>query len=294
MAAFVAVGSAASSLRGAQVGDGKVSEPVCARKVTRAAGVVMIVGATSSPRMRRMQTRVPKVSGFSTKVTKSKIGKSLDIADEFFANSVITQFKEMSVAKSGVYDMQCTEGNYKGAAFEKRSAALSAAFRATQKSPAAKAFEKFEIRKLAVAAAHDCDHEEYMFINYPKLAAAYVMGMTEAKSTCQRYATPETIEEEFMAAALDKVNKARGCPGGVYSASCIEGNAKGAAEAARLNALGVAYRATMKSASQAEGARFASKKFARDYFGHGCDHEEKIFNTYPAVAAGMRSPAYGY
>mmetsp|Transcript_2296 Transcript_2296/g.6221 ORF Transcript_2296/g.6221 Transcript_2296/m.6221 type:complete len:294 (-) Transcript_2296:385-1266(-) len=293
MAAFVAVGSAASSLRGAQVGDAKY-EAVCARKAHKSSGLVMIIGATASPSMRRMQRRVPKVSGFSAKVTKGNIKKSMDVADEFFARSVVDQFKALSVAKTGVYDIQCTEGNYKGAAFEKRAAALSAQFRAKQKSVRAKAFERFENRKLAVAAAHACDHEEYMFLNYPKLAAAYVLGMTEAKRTCQRYATPETIEEEFMAAALDKVNKARGCPGGVYSSSCVEGNAKGAAEAARNFALGVAFRATLKSTSQAEGDKFASRKYARDLFAHGCDHEEKIFNNYPAVAAGMRSASYGY
>uniref|UniRef100_A0A7S0ZID6 R-phycoerythrin gamma chain, chloroplastic n=1 Tax=Timspurckia oligopyrenoides TaxID=708627 RepID=A0A7S0ZID6_9RHOD len=297
-AAFIGgVGSLGSTLNGAQVASAKYADgAICksSRNVQRSTvGIVMVSPSPASASMRRMQNKVPKMTGFSTKLVKKSAGKTLDKADEFFARSVTMQYKAYA-APYGTYTPQCTEGSVKGAAFEKRAMALSAAFRSKQKSPGQKAFEKFEMRKMAVIAAAGCDHEEKMFLKYPKLAKAYVLGSAEAMRTCQRYAVPETIAEEYMAAALDKVNKMRGAPNGVYSSSCVEGNAKGQAEQARVAALATAYRSAMKSTSQFEAEKFASSKYARDMFAHGCNHEEKIFNKYPAVAAGMRSVSYGY
>eukprot|EP00182_Erythrolobus_australicus_P003604 CAMPEP_0185841454 /NCGR_PEP_ID=MMETSP1353-20130828/17903_1 /TAXON_ID=1077150 /ORGANISM="Erythrolobus australicus, Strain CCMP3124" /LENGTH=296 /DNA_ID=CAMNT_0028540929 /DNA_START=152 /DNA_END=1042 /DNA_ORIENTATION=+ len=296
MAAFV------SSFSGAKVGARAefASEAVCARAPVRGSknALVMIQGnAKASVNMpAKASTRGRRTVAFNARVARNRQAAAgiISTADDFFARSVTMQYKAFA-CPTGVYTPQCTEGTYKGAAFEKRAMALSAAFRLKQRSPAAKAHALFENRRRAIIASeHECHYEESLFVRYPKLAAAFVLGKAEAMRTCSRYVQPETVEEEYMAAAVDKQMKMRGARGGVYSSSCVEGNQKGQAEQARVHGLAAAFRAAQKSPAQKSGERYAAAKYGRLQFAHGCEHEEQEFNKYPACAAAMRSTAYGY
>ncbi|KAA8495886.1 R-phycoerythrin gamma chain, chloroplastic [Porphyridium purpureum] len=290
MAAFV------SGFHGVQVGAPAENKLVC--RAAKPAQLTMLTGydSKSSPNFpNRAATRERRTVSFNARVArnKSQAKKILEKADEFFARSVTMQYKAFA-CPNGVYDIQCTEGTVKGAAYEKRAMAVSAAFRAKQASPAAKARALFENRRHAIIASHECQHEEDLFVRFPKLSAAYMMGKTEAMRTCSRYVVPDSLEEEYMAASVDRQMKERACPGGVYASSCVEGNAKGQAEQARVAALATAFRSAQKSASKTTAERYSSAAYGRDHFAHGCSYEESVFNTYPATAAAMRSKSYNY
>mmetsp|Transcript_9100 Transcript_9100/g.16372 ORF Transcript_9100/g.16372 Transcript_9100/m.16372 type:complete len:276 (-) Transcript_9100:93-920(-) len=230
---------------------------------------------------------------FSVRRVKKTAEKRVAAADAYFARSVTRQYKNTAVP-FGVYLPQCTEGTIKGMAEEKRSAALSREFRLKQRSPAMKAHALFENRKQAIIGAHNCSYEEKLVSKYPALAAAFVLGMTEASRACSRYVVPETVAEEYMASAVDKQMKMRAVKGGVYSLSCAEGVAKGQAEQARVSALGTAFRSAQKGASATTAERYNAAKYGRVFHGHGCEHEEQEFNKFPACAAAMRPSSYGY
>mmetsp|Transcript_10750 Transcript_10750/g.22850 ORF Transcript_10750/g.22850 Transcript_10750/m.22850 type:complete len:297 (-) Transcript_10750:157-1047(-) len=296
MAAFV------SGFSGAAVGSRREfgSDAVCSSRTVANAnskGIVMIQGnAKASVNMPgKAPTRGRRTVSFNARITRNRDAAAniVSKADDFFARSVTMQYKAFA-CPTGVYSVQCAEGSVKGAAHEKRAMSASAAYRLSQAPAAFKAHALFENRKHAIIASHGCQHEEDLFVRYPKLAAAYVMGQKEAARSCSRYVEPESIEEEFMAAAVDKQMKMRGAPFGVYSLSCAEANQKGQAEQARVAALAVAFRSTQKSESERTGERYAASKYARDHFGHGCEHEEQEFNKFPACGAAMRSSAYGY
>ncbi|KAA8495887.1 R-phycoerythrin gamma chain, chloroplastic [Porphyridium purpureum] len=273
MAAFV--GSAASAFTGASAVKANEKRSVCSLQMV-AMPQTGLVNSKFSARMAKK----------TAKQTKNKV-------DEYMARSVQRQYKQAAVA-TGVYGTQCTEGTVKGAAEASRSAALSRQFRIKQRSAFSKAHDLFEFRKHAIIAAAGCSYEEKMVTRFPKLAAAMVLGQTEMMRTCSRYVVPESVEEEYMAASVDKQMKRRGAPGGVYSLSCAEGVAKGQAEIARVSALGAAYRAASKSASAVTAERYNSMAYGRVHFAHGCSYEEQQFNKYPAAAAAMRSDSYGY
>jgi len=259
-----------------------VSGAAVSTRAARVTGPTMVLGTVATPRRGFMQ------------IAKNSAASSIDSADDYFAKSVVMQYKGMSCA-SGVYSVQCAEGSIGGAAEEKRIAALAAQFRERQMSPFQKASALFENRKRAIIAIdHDCDYEEKMMTTYPKLAAAFALGKAEAMRTCARYATPTSIEEEYMAVSVDNQMKARSCPGGVYSSSCQEGTYKGAAEWARVNGLATAFRTTQKTDLQATQERYDMAKFGRTQYGHGCSYEEALFETFPATAAAMRSKSYNY
>mmetsp|Transcript_10797 Transcript_10797/g.28897 ORF Transcript_10797/g.28897 Transcript_10797/m.28897 type:complete len:285 (-) Transcript_10797:849-1703(-) len=281
LAAFV--GSAASSFAGGAVGAKSENVAVAVAPAKRSAAVSMSV----YPQTGLVQSR------FRARAVVKTAAKRKDKVDEYFAASVTRQYKQMAVP-FGEYTTQCAEGAVRGQAEERRNAALSRQFRLKQRSPAAKAHALFENRKQALIAAHNCSAEEKLFVSYPKLAAAYVLGKAEAMRTCSRYVVPDSVAEEYMAAAVDKQMKMRGARGGVYSSSCVEGNQKGQAEQARVHGLAAAFRAAQKSPAQKSGERYAAAKYGRLQFAHGCEHEEQEFNKYPACAAAMRSTAYGY
>uniref|UniRef100_A0A6T6C3B5 Uncharacterized protein n=1 Tax=Compsopogon caeruleus TaxID=31354 RepID=A0A6T6C3B5_9RHOD len=260
-------------------------------KVEGAAVNVVKVGSSPSP-------LVAKLLGRRTTAISKKAGSLLTpteaAADAFFAQTVTRKFKEM-VNWTGVYDPQCTEGTAKGEAWDKRELAVSKQFRFKQRSAAQKAGDFFENRRLAIhMVGHICAAEEALLGKYPTLAASYIMGKTEANKTCNRYTTPDSVAEAYMAASIESQNKKRGAPFGVYLSSCVDGNAKGRAEAARVAAVNTAYRAGWKSPAQNARQRYELSAHGRNMLGHDCDYEEAIYNKYPAVAGAMRSSSYRY
>lgn len=213
-------------------------------------------------------------------------------ADNYMAMSVQKQYIAMT-QPSGVYTPHCTEGTTKGAAEFTRVRALNTAFRATQKAAGKKYFDMYEYRKAAIAADHICAVEEKQFCSMSKLAETYTISRAEAYGTCDRYATPETVEEAAMARYLDIQQKIKVNPSGVYNSSCNEGAAKEQAEDLRVATLGAAYRQGMKPANQILQEKYNQRKYGYTQT-HGCSYEDELVTKYPAVGAGFRSMAYGY
>lgn len=222
-----------------------------------------------------------------------KVCSAFPAADRYMAKCVSMQYK-MSAVPTGVYTVKCTEGTVKQQAEETRSAALSAQFRMKQRSVKQKFGDYTETRRKAIIAAMGCSYEEKLVDKYPAAARAVVMGSSEAKGTCVRYAMPSSPVEKYMAASVDKQYKFRAVPYGVYDVLCSDGNAKNVAEYKRVFSLSTRFRAMQMSKQAKEQAKFDSAKYARDYYGHGCTYEEKIFNQHPAVAASMRPDTARY
>lgn len=202
-------------------------------------------------------------------------------------------YKEKTMNVTGIYSTQCAEGASKGAAEQARVRALSAKFRMNQVSPREKAQMMYDNRKAAIINSHGCNHEEKMFVNYPKCAATYNIKQSEAMLTCTRYGIPESYAEKYMAQSVENQMKARAVPNGEYTTKCSDGAWKDLSESARVAALSTRYRTAQMSPIAREQAKYNSANYAIANFGHGCGYEEDIFNKYPSVAGAMRSRAYG-
>lgn len=69
------------------------------------------------------------------------------------------QYKQ-NACSTGVYDVQCTDGNQAGLADFKRVQAMSARFRANQMSASAKAQAKYDAKLYARNISRCCTYEE--------------------------------------------------------------------------------------------------------------------------------------
>lgn len=213
-------------------------------------------------------------------------------ADEYMANSVLYQYYTMA-NPSGVYGVQCTEGNVKGAADAARVRSLNCKFRDSQKGAAKKYFDMYEFRREAVHSDHICSVEAKQFCTFTKMAQVYVRARAEGYGTCDRYATPESVEEAAMVRYMDIQQKCCVNPTGVYNSSCVEGAAKGQAEDLRVATLGAAFRNGQKPTGQLLREKYEQRKFGYVQC-NGCSYEESIVTKYPAVGACFRNQAYGY
>lgn len=145
--------------------------------------------------------------------------------------------------------------------------------------------------------ANGCSYEEGLIANFPLANRAVVRGYSEAKSLCVRYNTgleyvnqcgsEEAIASAYMAKAVDMQYKARAVAGGVYSATCADGNVAGLADSKRVQALSARFRANQMGPGAKAQAKYDAKLFARSNF-RSCNYEEDVFNAFPAVAASMR------
>lgn len=180
------------------------------------------------------------------------------------------------------------EGAARGQAEQARNAALSMEFRRKQRSCGAKFADYTETRRKAMIAAKGCSYEEGLVARYPAAARAFVLGGSEARSTCVRYAVGESVEEKYMVDSVDKQLKFKAVPRGVYDVVCNDGNARNMAEYKRVSALAAKYRAKQMSPLAREQLKFDAAKYARKFFAHGCDYEETLFNRYAAVGMAMR------
>lgn len=220
-------------------------------------------------------------------------GRTGAAADKYMAQCVRSQYKATAVS-TGVYTPACTEGTVKGAADASRVAALSAAFRAGQRSSAQKYGDYYEARRQATLGTHGCSYEEALVSSYPRVAAAMVMGQAEATRSCVRYGMPSSTAETYMAASVDRQMKARAVATGVYSPACTDGGVSGEAETKRVAALATRFRAGHLPATARAQAAYDAAAYARLHFGHGCGYEEAAFERYPAVAAAMRPSTARY
>eukprot|EP00183_Erythrolobus_madagascarensis_P005752 CAMPEP_0185845638 /NCGR_PEP_ID=MMETSP1354-20130828/1545_1 /TAXON_ID=708628 /ORGANISM="Erythrolobus madagascarensis, Strain CCMP3276" /LENGTH=419 /DNA_ID=CAMNT_0028545635 /DNA_START=33 /DNA_END=1292 /DNA_ORIENTATION=- len=220
---------------------------------------------------------------------------TVKVADQYLSNSLKQQFKAAAIP-SGVYLPQCTEGTVKGAAEHARVSALAKQFRMKQRSPAAAAFDLFEGRRMAIkAVAHDCEYEEAIFRKFVAAGATFVLGTSEKALACDRYVTEEGgAANAFMERSVQRAMKQRATGGGIYGTSCMDGSVKGMAEDARIAGEAVKYRARQMSAGAKEGAKFAARKQARDWFTNGCEYEEGLVAKFPEAAAAMRPATTRY
>ncbi|KAK1865556.1 hypothetical protein I4F81_008086 [Pyropia yezoensis] len=220
---------------------------------------------------------------------RSGAAKIFAKADEFMAKGITMQYKRTAVP-SGVYTTKCAEATQHGGAEFKRVFNRITAFKAAQKSPAAKATAKFQNRRKAIIAAHGCHHEEVQFCNNPMSASVYLAGRNEANGTCIRYATPSSEAEDYMCRVVLDQKRRPSAAGGVYRPSvfCTDGHAKGQAEQRRVATLAGEFRAAQQSASATSAAAFKAPMEALTVYGHGdCNAEEEIYRNYPSVAMAM-------
>lgn len=234
----------------------------------------------------------PAMAGFYTLSTcgrSSGASKTLAKADEYMAKGINMVYKRTAVA-SGVYTTKCAESTTPGGAEFKRVFNRISAFKAAQKSPAAKASQKFQNRRKAIIASHGCHHEEVQFCNNPMSASVYLAGRNEANGTCIRYATPSSAAEEYMARSIMDQKRRPSAAGGVFRVSqyCTDGHSKYQAEQRRVAALAGEFRAVQQGPSATTAAAYKAPTEALTTYGHGdCNAEEVIYRNYPATAMAM-------
>lgn len=220
---------------------------------------------------------------------RSGASKIFAKADEYMAKGINMVYKRTAVA-SGVYTTKCAESTTPGGAEFKRVFNRISAFKASQKSPAAKATQRFQNRRKAIIAAHGCHHEEVQFCNNPMSASVYLAGRNEANGTCIRYATPSSAAEEYMARSIMDQKRRPSAAGGVFRVSqyCTDGHSKYQAEQRRVAALAGEFRAVQQGPSATTNAAFKAPTEALTTYGHGdCNAEEVIYRNYPATAMAM-------
>lgn len=222
--------------------------------------------------------------------SKGPIGKK---ADEYMAAKITQQYKAMTMQGGGIYSTQCTEGTTKGAADIARVRVLSSQFKMNQLPIQEKLRLQYETRKVAVANAHGCHHEEKMFSAFNKSAETYTIKKAEAMLACNRYVIPTDSVDLYMAESVEKQMKMRAVSTGVYSVKCSDGAWKDHSESARIATLATEFRRSQQPALLRERAKYNARQFAVANFAHGCDHEEQEFINYPSMAASMRGPGYG-
>ena len=237
-------------------------------------------------------------TGFARKTTgvgRASFGGMASVyekAGKYMAKSVRSQYLQMANPK-GTYNVTCTEGTVKFAAEGTRVRALGLEFRSRQANASKKYGDMYEYRKQALAADHICNYESKLFCNYSEVSETYCTARSEAGGTCERYASPDSIEEAAMVRYMDIQQKIAVNPSGVYSTSCNEGTYKGQAEDLRVAALATAYRNGMKPIGAVLQEKYNQRKFGH-VMTRGCSYEDGLITNYPALGAGMRSKSAGY
>jgi hypothetical protein len=263
-------------------------------------------GASPAPSMalRRSLTAMPNGSascpsgsGGSTRSSYSFSGRAraaavTSRADQYMAQSIVAQYKATACA-GGTYGVQCTEstGKLGRTADGARVAALNAKFRCAQRSPARVHGDMYENRRQALKGTV-CHTEERMFQTYAASTASYVLARAEATGACDKYGIAESVEEAAMMRFMH-IQQQASVVGGVIPSSCVEGASKGAAEDARVAQLASKFRNAQKPTGQLLAEKYNQSRHGFG-FANGCNYEEQICATYPAVASVFRSSSYGY
>lgn len=209
-------------------------------------------------------------------------------ADAYMTRTVRSSYKRAAAAP-GTYSVQCAEGAVHGEAFETAVRARNAAFRARQASPSAQFKDMYETRRAAIVLAHGCSVEEAKLVKYAGAAAAFVAGTGEADRSCSRYSGREGggVVDRYMADCVARQYKAGAVTGGVYGVACNDGDVGGEAEAARVAAGSVVYKAGHFSAGAKAQAKYNASLRAMA-LSRGCDYEEAQYAQYPTMAGSMR------
>jgi hypothetical protein len=254
---------------------------VAARPVRAAAVPTMALRATSI-------RRSPGTAGR----TFGGVANILSTADRYMAKSIVGRYKA-TACPTGTYGVQCTEstGKLGRTADAARIAALNAKFRQLQRSPAKVYGDMYENRRQAIKGTI-CHAEEKRFQAYSTSTAAFVLGRAEAAGACDKYGIPETVEEAAMMRYMHIQQQAKAV-GGVIPSSCVEGASRGAADDARVAQLASRYRNAQKPTGQLLQEKFNQVKYGLS-FANGCNYEEGMITSYPAVGSCFRPTTYGY
>nr|P83592.1 RecName: Full=R-phycoerythrin gamma chain, chloroplastic; Flags: Precursor [Corallina officinalis]AAO50083.1 R-phycoerythrin gamma subunit [Corallina officinalis] len=205
--------------------------------------------------------------------------------DEYCAKGVLQVFKRNAVP-FGVYTTKCTEGTVAGQAQEKRVFNRTMAFRQAQKPVNVRLAEQYEARRKCFILANGCSREEDQFKSMPVSAATFLAGKHESLGTCFRVVTPSNIAEDYIASGVRMQLVAKSNSTGVYGVgSCMEGFAKGDAEARRVAALAAEYRALQQSPAAVTGRQYESSRMAVKLYAQNCSHEQEQLYKWPATAA---------
>lgn len=281
MTAFVSalpVAAAAPSLSSSFVAPRRAPAPASAR----VAPVSMVTSRTFSQ----------KISAGTASSNFGGVSKLLSAADRYMADKITMQYKATACA-SGTYGVQCTEstGKLGRTADGARVAAGNAAFRTLQRGPAKVYGDMYENRKQALKGTI-CHAEEVMFQKYSKSTANFVLGRSESLGACDKYGIPESVEEAALMRYMHIQQQSKAV-GGVIPSSCVEGASKGAADDARVAQLASKYRNAQKPTGQLLQEKFNQVKHGLG-FCNGCNYEEGLMVSFPAVASGFRPTTYGY
>lgn len=270
----VPVGAARVTVYGAQKSSFVSTSPApAAAAATTPAGPTMLLSA-----------RVRKVSGgFSTK--GGSYAQIASKSDKYLAQTITQQYKKTAAA-GGVYNVQCTEGSVAGMAEYKRVAAKTRAFRDLQKTASQKYGDLYAMRAASIQVAHGCHTEEKMLVNNPQAAASYVVGKRESLRQCVRYASPESVEENYIASKVQDQMLKAAAPYGVFT-RCTDGTVKGQAEEMRVAALNAAFRTQQVSTNTLTQTKYNQAAFGRSQ-ANGCNYEECLCTEYPAAAASFQ------
>lgn len=214
-------------------------------------------------------------------------------ADAYMSASIMRQYKAVA-CPNGVYTVACTEGNAALQADESRVAALGAAFRRKQRPASVKFGDKFDARRRAVAASHQCSYEENLFCKLTATPSMSVAASAEAIGACSRLAVSDNPVEQYMMDSVTRQCKNAVVPFGEYGVSCADGTTKGGAEFRRVADLAAKYRTGTWSSLAKEQRKYDVRKHARDAYGHGCTYEDALFTEYPEMAASMSGQGARY
>jgi hypothetical protein len=207
--------------------------------------------------------------------------------DEYCAKGMLQVYKRSAVP-NGYYTSKCTEATTPyGAAEGKRVFNRLSAFRQAQKPVNVRLAERFASRKAAMIMASGCHHEEKQFSSMPMSCATYLAGNAEASGSCFRNVLASSAAEDYMGSGI-RAQLIQKKMTGVYPLGyCMDGHAKDQAEDRRVAALGAEFRAQQQSPSTVTAQAYEARRSAIKLYGHGCNHEEQQFSTYPNVAAAM-------
>lgn len=95
-----------------------------------------------------------------------------------------------------------------------------------------------------------------------------------------------TPADAYMSSCVERQYKQTACTNGIYGTSCTEATIRGAADDARVIALGAKFRAEQRSTSVKFGDYFANRRRAV-IATHGCCYEETLVARYSKVAEAM-------
>lgn len=216
---------------------------------------------------------------------KAGVKKIMAKAEEFIANDRVREAKKMATS-GGIYNTRCTEGAVPLEAEFKRVFNRTNAFREAQKPINVRLNKAYNDRRMAFILADGMDSEEKKISSMPLLTKVTMAAYSEGRATCSKYATPFSMEENYIMKMYMNDAKKKACPNGEYKLGCQEGTTKGQAEALRVAVGSGLYRNQAKSASDVARFSYDAPQDAMKFTAPG-DAKEGYYNKWASVASAV-------